>query len=54
MSVNDVSASSCVSSPVKSTSFIHYMNTKSNPDPNSNPNPNINSLFLDLLCLLAI
>jgi len=34
--------------------LLHYMNTKSNPDPNSNPNPNINSLFLDLLCLLAI
>ena len=25
--------------------LLHYMNTKSNPDPNSNPNPNINSLF---------
>ena len=34
--------------------LLHYMNFKSNPDPNSNPNPNINSLFLDLLCLLAI
>jgi len=28
--------------------LLHYMNTKSNPDPNSNPNPNINSLLSPL------